>query len=253
MVADYKNWMPKGMILGTAVADAAAALLCLLVPFKSVQIASGLLCLILFAAAGLMFTMYHAFDYHGKRQMSRQIIEGLAGYVTIPEGGKCLDIGCGSGALSIACAKRNPKAQITGLDRWGKKYASFSQKLCEQNAVSKGVANVRFVHGDAVSLDFPDESFDAVTSNYVYHNIPSKNRQDILRETLRLLKKDGTFAIHDIFSKAKYGNMNTFVKELRKAGFREVRLIPTTEGLFMSHLESVWMGLGGSALLVGRK
>ena len=46
---------------------------------------------------------------------------------------------------------------------------------------------------------------------------------------------------------------NTFVEELKEAGFQEIRLIPTTEGLFMSHMESVWMGLGGSALLNGRK
>ncbi|WP_034452752.1 methyltransferase domain-containing protein [Butyrivibrio sp. AE2032] len=58
---------------------------------------------------------------------------------------------------------------------------------------------------DACKLDFADETFDAVTSNYVYHNIPSKDRQAILLETLRTLKKGGTFAIHDIMSKAKYG------------------------------------------------
>lgn len=45
--------------------------------------------------------------------------------------------------------------------------------------------------------------------------------------------------------------MSAFVEKLR--WFFEVRLIPTTEGLFMSHIESVWMGLGGSALLVGKK
>ena len=42
--------------------------------------------------------------------MSRQIIEGTAEYVRVPRGGKCLDVGCGSGALSIAVAKRNPEA-----------------------------------------------------------------------------------------------------------------------------------------------
>ena len=52
-------------------------------------------------------------------------------------------------------------------------------------------------------MDFPDETFDAVASNYVYHNIPSKDRQAILLETLRTLKKGGTFTIHDIFSEAK--------------------------------------------------
>ncbi len=67
---------------------------------------------------------------------------------------------------------------------------------------------VSFARGDAQKLDFPDGTFDAVTSNYVYHNIQSPDRQAILLETLRVLKKGGTFAIHDIFSKEKYGDMH---------------------------------------------
>ena len=35
-----------------------------------------------------------------------------------------IDVGCGSGALAIAIAKRNPKAEVIGIDRWGKEYAS---------------------------------------------------------------------------------------------------------------------------------
>ena len=46
--------------------------------------------------------------------MSKQIIEVVASYVSIPDGGKGLDIGCGSGALTIACAKKNPRASFTG-------------------------------------------------------------------------------------------------------------------------------------------
>ena len=46
-----------------------------------------------------------------------------------------------------------------------------------------------FRRGNAVKLDFPDESFDAVTSNYVYHNITGKDKQQLLLETLRVLKK----------------------------------------------------------------
>lgn len=45
---------------------------------------------------------------------------------------------------------------MIGIDRWGKEYASFNKALCENNAVK---------------LPFPDESFDAVTSNYVYPNV----------------------------------------------------------------------------------
>ena len=49
-----------------------------------------------------------------------------------------------------------------------------------------------------MKLDFPDESFDAVASNYVYHNITGEDKQELLLETLRVLKKGGTFAIHDL-------------------------------------------------------
>ena len=199
-----------------------------------------------------MILMYRAFSYSGKRQLSKQIIEGIAAYVQLPGGGKGLDGGRGSGALAIACAKRNPKAAFVGIDRWGKEYASFNKPLCENNAKAEGVSNVRFQQGDATGLDFPDESFDAVTSNYVYHNIPG-DRQALLLETLRVLKKGGTFALHDIFSKSRYGDMQAFMEQLKRMGYEEVRLIDTTNGMFMAKAEAGWMALSGSALLVGRK
>jgi ubiquinone/menaquinone biosynthesis C-methylase UbiE len=197
--------------------------------------------------------MYRAFSYDGNRQMSRQIIEGIAAMVDLPEGGVGLDVGCGSGALTIACARRNPRARFVGIDRWGKEYASYSKTLCEENAAAEGVSNVEFRQGDAVKLDFPDESFDAVTSNYVYHNIPSRDRQAILLETLRVLKKGGTFAIHDLMSPARYGDMNAFVRKLKAEGYENIRLIDTTDGTFMGKKEASWLGLAGSTLLVGKK
>ena len=165
----------------------------------------------------------------------------------------CGSFGCGSGALAIAIAKRNPKAEVIGVDRWGKEYASFNKPLCENNAKAEGVENVSFRQGDATHLDFPDETFDAVASNYVYHNIPSKDRQAILLETLRTLKKGGTFAIHDIFSEAKYGDMQAFVKKLKEMGYEKVDLIDTTNGKWIMKSEAGWMGLSGSALLKGTK
>ena len=107
--------------------------------------------------------------------------------------------------------KRNPQAKVVGIDRWGKEYASFSKALCESNAKAEGVCRISFLQGDAARLDFPDETFDAVASNYVYHNIPG-DRQSYLLETLRTLKKGGTFALHDIFSRSKYGDMQAFVQ-----------------------------------------
>lgn len=91
--------------------------------------------------------MYCAFSYDGKRKISKRVIEGIAKYVTLPDGGRGLDVGCGSGALTIACAKRNPRAQMVGIDRWGKEYASFNLPLCERNAEAEGVRNVS-LHGE---------------------------------------------------------------------------------------------------------
>ena len=263
MKADYKNWMPKGMVLGTlagAVGCFGLAAVCgctgQIKNETAKAVTTGVLLLAGAAAGGgalWMELLYRAFSYDGKRQMSRQIIEGIADYVTLPEGGVGLDVGCGSGALTIACAKRNPQAHFIGIDRWGREYASYNKPLCEANARAEGVGNTEFRRGDALRLDFPDECFDAVVSNYVYHNIPGRDRQEILLETLRVLKKGGTFALHDIFSKAKYGDMRAFVRLLRSMGYEKVELIDTTDGKFISPGEARWMALSGSGLLVGKK
>ena len=261
MKPDYKNWMPKGMICGGFAVT--LVFLILFILFGLTGIVGGTLKTVLFiilliltiiscAVSVWMILLYRAFSYNGKRQMSRQIIQSVASYVTVPDGGKILDVGCGSGALAIAVAKRNPNAEIIGIDRWGKEYASYNRQLCERNARAEKVNNTRFQQGNAVKLDFADETFDAVTSNYVYHNIPG-DRQAYLLETLRVLKKGGAFALHDIFSKSKYGDMQAFVKKLKAMGYEEVELIDTADGKFMTKFESIWMELYGSALLVGKK
>lgn len=263
MKPDYKNWMPKGMVLGSAIGAGVSILLLIVFGCTPLLSSGGVktVLTIVFAVISLlmvimtlwMFMMYQSFSYNGKRQMSRQIIEGLAHYVHIPDEGVGLDVGCGSGALTIACAKRNPKATMIGIDRWGKEYASFNKALCVKNSMAEGASNTSFRQGDAVKLDFDDESFDVVTSNYVYHNIPSSDRQKILLETLRTLKKGGTFVIHDIMSKAKYGDMESFVKKLRSMGYEKVELVDTTKGIFMTPFEATWMGLSGSKILMGKK
>ncbi|MCR5581023.1 MAG: class I SAM-dependent methyltransferase [Pseudobutyrivibrio sp.] len=254
MKPDYKNWMPLGMVMGCALACCLAFIFAIIFGFSTILgMIIFIVSILLLVVTIWMYMMYRAFSYDGKRQMSRHIVEGVAEYITIPDGGIGLDVGCGSGALTIACAKRNSNAKMIGVDRWGKEYASFSKELCENNSYAEGVKNTSFQRGDAVKLEFPDEHFDAVTSNYVYHNIPSRDRQAILLETLRTLKKGGTFAIHDIMSRSRYGDMNFFVNKLKDMGYDHVEIIDTTNGKFMSKWESIWMELSGSKILVGRK
>ena len=87
----------------------------------------------------------------------------------------------------------------------------------------------------------------------MYHNITVADKQALLKETLRVLKKGGTFAIHDLMSPIRYGNIQKFVSELKKEGYEKVELIDTTNNMFMSRREAVRLLLGGSTLLTGKK
>ena len=262
--ADYKNWVPKSLVKSLIFTSLVAFILFIALGVSDLVFSgrTRLICALIFGLATLILIffaswiglLHRTFDYNGKRKLAKIIIERTAAYIKIPDGGVGLDIGCGSGALTIACGKRNPKATMVGCDIWRGSYKTeFSKELCENNAKLEGIENVRFEEGNAVNLPFEDESFDAVTSNYVYHNITGKNKQKLLLETFRVLKKGGVFVIHDLMSKSRYGDMNKFMEKLKKDGFEDVQLIDTTKGLFMSHKESLFLGLSGSTLLIGRK
>ncbi len=261
---DYRNWVPKRMLKAKIIESLVCLILFILFGASDLilqgrqRIIWGLIlgigCLILILITAWVAILYRAFDYNGKRKLAKIIIEGTADYVKIPDGGVGLDVGCGSGALTIACAKRNPMAIMVGCDIWSGGYKSeFSKKLCQDNARAEGVENVSFESGNAVKLPFEDESFDVVTSNYVYHNIMGHNKQKLLLETFRVLKKGGVFVIHDLMNKSRYGDMNKFIEKLKKEGYQDVQLIDTTKGLFMGHKEALLLGLHGSTILIGRK
>ena len=263
MKPDYKNWIPKGMLVSLIAGTVLSFTLLLVFGVFGVCV-SGKLRVVLGVVFGIAFVVcakytqwcvyaYRVFSYDGERKLSKQIIDGTAEHITLPEGGVGLDIGCGSGALTIACAKRNPQGKMIGIDRWGKEYASFSLPLCEKNAAAEGVKNASFRRGNAVKLDFPDESFDAVTSNYVYHNVMGADMQKLLLESLRVLKKGGVFALNDDMKPKMYGDMEGFAQKLRDMGYEEVRLVDTAQEVFGSHRRAAMMMLGYSRLLVGRK
>ena len=261
---DYRNWVPVSLLRNFIGGTIITFILFIifagtdLVFSGSLRIICGIILgigvlILLFFSIMLSF-MYRSFDYRGKRKLAKTIIEGVAQYVEIPDGGVGLDVGCGSGALTIACAKRNLKATMVGCDIWSGSYkVEFSKKICEYNAKAEGVSNVRFEEGNAVKLPFEDESFDVVTSNYVYHNIMGHNKQKLLLETLRVLKKGGVFAIHDLIKKSNYGDIEKFIEELKKEGYKDIKLIDTTRGIFIDPKEAKLLGLSGSKIFIGRK
>ena len=76
--------------------------------------------------------------------------------LAIPAGGRVLDVGAGNGALTFLLARLRPDLDLTGVDLTPELVAAGNDE-----AGKRGLANVRFVQGDALNLNFPDDHFDA--------------------------------------------------------------------------------------------
>jgi ubiquinone/menaquinone biosynthesis C-methylase UbiE len=73
---------------------------------------------------------------------------------------RVLDVGCGTGSITRAAARRvGPAGGAVGID-----LSSAMLALAERRAAAEGLGTVRFVHGDAQAHDFTPASFDTAVS-----------------------------------------------------------------------------------------
>lgn len=111
---------------------------------------------------------------------SRQFVAALLDAACVGAGMDVLDVCCGPGIVAGAAAARG--ARVAGLD--------FSTEML---AIARArLPGIRFEHGDAEAMPFPDASFDAVASNFGIHHVPRPVLA--LREARRLLRPGGRFA-----------------------------------------------------------
>ena len=98
---------------------------------------------------------------------------------------KILDIGCGNGRLLNLFESK--KIDYTGIDS--------SKELIE--IAKKNHSRERtFLHANALSLPFPDKTFDTIFSIAVLHHVPSKKfRTCFVTEASRVLKPKGTLIL----------------------------------------------------------
>lgn len=102
--------------------------------------------------------------------------------------GTLIDLGSGTGYLSIEIAKRMPKLQIYGID--------LSRKMVQiatHNA--KGIRNILFKNNNATELPFKDESIDFIVSTGSFHHW--KYPVKVFNESYRVLKHNGEAWIYD--------------------------------------------------------
>lgn len=117
------------------------------------------------------------------------------------EGARVLDLGSGSGRDCYLLAQLvGSQGQVVGVDMTVEQLAVANAHL-QYHAEQFGFANVEFRQGyieNLDALDLSDASFDVIVSNCVINLSPDKD--SVLREAYRLLKKGGELYFSDIYA-----------------------------------------------------
>jgi ubiquinone/menaquinone biosynthesis C-methylase UbiE len=115
----------------------------------------------------------------------------LADYLAdlpLREGGRVLEVGCGTGAVARTIAVRDGVGEVVGLDP--------SPVFVERaKQIAAGVGNLSYVVGSGTALAFDDGSFDAVVFHTVLSHIPAAGAA--LAEAARVTAAGGALAVFD--------------------------------------------------------
>jgi ubiquinone/menaquinone biosynthesis C-methylase UbiE len=118
----------------------------------------------------------------------------LAREAGLEQDDKVLDVGCGIGGPARMLADRYG-CHVTGVDLT----SEFIHTATQLSDLTGYRDKTTFIYGNALSLPFPDDTFDAVWTQHVQMNVEDK--KTFYSEIHRVLKKDGALLFHDIFSR----------------------------------------------------
>lgn len=104
---------------------------------------------------------------------------------------RVLDLGCGTGTLSIMIKSLYPGLELIGLDG-----DPQVLDIARKKASAEHVA-ITWDLGMAYDLPFENNSFDRVISSLMFHHLTTENKHLAFKEVHRILKPGGEFHLAD--------------------------------------------------------
>lgn len=115
--------------------------------------------------------------------------------------GKLLDMGCGSGWLSLYFCKMG--MSVLGID-----VSKEQIRIANCNKIESGLRNVEFEISDLVYWDCTDyrNKFDSVFVNAFLHHLPADEIETILQNIAYILRKGGKCYLYEPLTSHNKGN-----------------------------------------------
>jgi len=104
---------------------------------------------------------------------------------------KVIDLGCGTGNISIAILNRYPHAHLTCLD--------LAENMLEMAKIKlSGYSNVRYIRADLTQFDFDDRYDLVVSSLALHHLLTNDDKRQLYKKVYETLTPNGIFYNADI-------------------------------------------------------
>lgn len=142
----------------------------------------------MFGAIARRYDLNNRLHSFGRDQAWRRRAVRLAG---VRPGEHVLDVACGTGDLAEAFADARP-AKVVGLD-FTEPMLDIARRKAERRRRREAVPTPEYIHGDAMSLPFEDQSFDIVSIAFGIRNVSDPAR--VAREFHRVLRPGGRVVI----------------------------------------------------------